>query len=114
MIQSFGQITLNDAAFKFYGDAVIDVRTLKADTSLLHLKINQKDSLLAIRVEQIEEQKYLNTTQKLISKNYKSDLKDCGDKIESKIKWNKIYKKVILTTVSVMILEGLLIYTLVK
>lgn len=114
VIRCFGQIILTDKAFDFYGDAVINVGILKKDTALLNIKIKQKDTIINKQELQIAELTFAEATEKGKAKNYKDDLGTCGTKLDKKSKWNKIYKKVILTVTSVVILEGLLIYTLIK
>lgn len=111
MIQFYGQtISLSEKAFKFYGDAVIDRETLKKDTTLLRLELEQKDTALINRNEKVKDLEQENKINELKSNNYKNDLSNCGEKLNKKSKWNKIFIKAILTSISVAILEGIIIY----
>lgn len=111
MIQCYGQtICLTDKQFEFYGDAVIDRKYLQLDTAELKLKVKQKDTALINREERIKDLEQANKIWGLKSNNYKSDLSACGDKLNKKDKWNKIFKKVSGIAVIIVVLESIYIY----
>lgn len=110
MIPCFGQIILSNNAFKFYGDAVIDRETLKKDTILLKLELKQKDTALINKEEKIKDLEQANKIHELKANNYKTDLSNCGSKLDKKSKWLKVFIKGIITSVAIIAIETIIIY----
>lgn len=111
MTQCLGQtICLTDKQFEFYGDAVIDRETLKKENKLLELKIQQQDTALTNRNNKITELENINKEQKTKSDNFEKDLTSCGNKVNNKQKWLKVFIKTTITSVAIIVIETVIIY----
>jgi len=96
-------------------------KNLLINDSLQELKINKQDSinklLLSNQSELINNEKDLKTSlsnQKFTSDYYKYGFLQMKELYYKKEKWNKIWKKTILVTVVVIIVESSLIYLKIK
>lgn len=111
------QITLSDAQFLHYADAVIDNETCQKENELLKKKQIEvariNDSIKRIDSLEIEDFKLAINKDTTIRNNYKKGRDDCKEDNRKIKKWNKFFKNTIVTLGVVAIIEtSIIIFTI--
>lgn len=114
---SGNKICLTQSEIDYFVNQDLTAKSLIIDTTLKGIKIKRCDSICDLNQKNIAELKAnewdLKTALKdkgMIIENYKVNLSKCREDYNNKDKWNKIYKKIIIGSFSIIIVEAGLIY----
>lgn len=108
------QITLSEAAFKFYGQALIDKQCLQEEVIQLQLLATEQqeicDSVDVERVNQINSLEVANLRSTSIQNNYKATALKQQEQNHLLKTWNKILKSSVVVAVVIIVAEAIIIY----
>lgn len=125
-VYSKSQVSENKICFTqdevdYFVNQDIKAKFLIIDTTLKNIKYRQCDSInkvneqiiISLKSNELDLKSIL-VENKNVVENYKVELLECKNSNNSKNKWNKIYKKIIIGSISIIIIESCLIYLFAK
>ncbi len=108
------KICLTSSEIDYFLEQFVIARSLETDTFLLNVTIKRKDSLNRELKSNVLDLKSNEKDLKLSLKNQKSLYDNKCLDYDRKLKWNIIYKKIIIVSISAIIIESGFIYLILR
>lgn len=115
------KICLLPSEIDYFISQDLTAKALIIDTTLMSVKIKRADSInveIKSEVNDLKQNeidlKLSLSKQKLVSDSYQKSYFDKCEKYDKKVKWNKIYKKIIIGGIALELAEVGLFYLLIK